>query len=243
MPLTYSWTEITDAATDADSIIDQALMQGIAHDLIHLREWMGASYYAGAAPDHDHDGVNSKAIVGASLVLLETKIASASPSIDFITGIDATHNTYMCVLSRVTPDTNGAVLGARFSIDGGATWFVGGTDYVSVRQGFGSDGLRYDDSLNNTGYAAVGPAQGTSATAGSGGINGTIYVHNSQNADVNKSISAHGNVNGTLAFLTFQSTAIDANASLKAGTVNGFRLFFSSGNIASGTVSLYGIAK
>jgi hypothetical protein len=54
-----AWVTLTDAATDVDSPVDQALVQGLRDDTVHLREWLGASYTAGAAQDHNHDGVNS----------------------------------------------------------------------------------------------------------------------------------------------------------------------------------------
>lgn len=57
--ISKAWVTLTDAATDADSPVDQALMQGYRDDLVHLREWLGASYYAGAVQDHNHDGSNS----------------------------------------------------------------------------------------------------------------------------------------------------------------------------------------
>lgn len=63
--ISKAWVVIADTAVDADSPIDQALMTGMRDDLVHLREWLGASYFAGAAQDHNHDGVNS-ALVGGS---------------------------------------------------------------------------------------------------------------------------------------------------------------------------------
>lgn len=57
--ISKAWVTLTDAATDADSPVDQALVQGIRDDTVHLREWLGASYTAGAVQDHNHDGVNS----------------------------------------------------------------------------------------------------------------------------------------------------------------------------------------
>lgn len=57
--ISKAWVTLTDAATDADSPVDQALVQGIRDDLVHLREWLGASYTAGAVQDHNHDGQNS----------------------------------------------------------------------------------------------------------------------------------------------------------------------------------------
>lgn len=58
------WVDIADSAVDPDSPVDQALVEGMRDDLVHLREWVGASYVAGAVQDHNHDGVNSAQIAG-----------------------------------------------------------------------------------------------------------------------------------------------------------------------------------
>jgi len=47
---------------DSDSPLNETLMTYIRQNLIHLEEWLGASYTA--AQDHDHDGTNSKKVVG-----------------------------------------------------------------------------------------------------------------------------------------------------------------------------------
>lgn len=60
--ISKSWVAIADTAVDPDSPLDAALMTGIRDDLVHLREWLGAGYVAGAVQDHNHDGVNSAAI-------------------------------------------------------------------------------------------------------------------------------------------------------------------------------------
>ena len=62
MAFTYSFTTIPDTDTDPDSPLTTGLMTGINHDLIHLREWIGKDYYAGAAENHIHDGLGSRAI-------------------------------------------------------------------------------------------------------------------------------------------------------------------------------------
>lgn len=62
--ISKAWVTINDGAVDPDSPVDQALMEGMRDDLVHLREWLGASYFAGAVQDHDHDGSNSKPIAG-----------------------------------------------------------------------------------------------------------------------------------------------------------------------------------
>lgn len=62
--ISKAWVAIADAAVDPDSPIDAALMTGLRDDVVHLREWLGAAFTAGAVQDHDHDGVNSKAVAG-----------------------------------------------------------------------------------------------------------------------------------------------------------------------------------
>jgi hypothetical protein len=60
--ISKSFVTIADTATDPDSPIDAALITGLRDNAVHLREWMGASYTAGAVQDHNHDGGNSAAI-------------------------------------------------------------------------------------------------------------------------------------------------------------------------------------
>jgi hypothetical protein len=70
MAFTYTWTAIPDTDTDPDSPLTTGLMTGINHNLTYNREWLGKDYYAGAVPNHDHDGINSTiaAVRGAGLL-------------------------------------------------------------------------------------------------------------------------------------------------------------------------------
>jgi len=65
--ISKSWVAIADSQVDPDSPLDAALMTALRDDLVHLREWLGASYTAGAVQNHDHDGVNSALVpIGAN---------------------------------------------------------------------------------------------------------------------------------------------------------------------------------
>jgi len=67
--ISKNWVTIADAAVDPDSPGDATLMTGIRDNLVHLREWLGASFFAGAVQDHNHDGSNSALIqVGPNLL-------------------------------------------------------------------------------------------------------------------------------------------------------------------------------
>src|SRR6266851_4768571 len=60
--ISKAWVVIADTAVDPDSPIDATLMTGYRDDLVHLREWLGFSFFAGAVQDHNHDGLNSQLI-------------------------------------------------------------------------------------------------------------------------------------------------------------------------------------
>lgn len=60
--ITKAWVPIADAAVDPDSPLDTVLMTAIRDSLVHLREWVGASFTAGAVQDHNHNGINSALI-------------------------------------------------------------------------------------------------------------------------------------------------------------------------------------
>lgn len=64
-----AWVDIADTAVDPDSPVDTVLMTGIRDCLVNLHEQMGADYYAGAKPNHIHDGIGSALIaVGPNLL-------------------------------------------------------------------------------------------------------------------------------------------------------------------------------
>ena len=55
-----SFTVIPDGDIDPDSPLTTGLFTSLRDNDIHLEEWLGLSFVA--AQDHDHDGVNSKAV-------------------------------------------------------------------------------------------------------------------------------------------------------------------------------------
>jgi hypothetical protein len=67
MTMTYSFSAITTGQTDADSPINQPLMDAIRQDLYHLKEFcygIGGTYTPDA--EHDHDGANSKPVASVA---------------------------------------------------------------------------------------------------------------------------------------------------------------------------------
>lgn len=67
--ISKAWVTQADAAVDPDSPVDATLMTGFRDNLIHLREWLGNAFTAGAVQDHNHDGANSALVpVGPNLL-------------------------------------------------------------------------------------------------------------------------------------------------------------------------------
>jgi hypothetical protein len=169
-----------------------------------------------------------------SYVLVEQHTASTSATLDFTTCITSTYDDYQLRFLNILPATNAAGVLMRFSVDGGATYDAG-SNYTYVNRNFFSGGSNDDSgaaqsafslggSISNTGYGfsatlnISNPLGGTSSTAMYG-----------QNLNKNTGVGLIGNVN----FDIYVPTT----------AVNAFRVLASSGNITSGTVRCYGIAK
>ncbi len=89
-----SWVAIADSQVDADSPLDSVLMTAYRDDVVFLKEWLGYSYAAAAAQDHNHDGANSAlvtAIADAAISQIKLKTATASGSVLVGTSADTSY--------------------------------------------------------------------------------------------------------------------------------------------------------
>lgn len=67
--ITETWSNVADASVDPDAPITSSLMYALRDNAAYLREWLGASYTAGAVQDHNHDGANSALVeIGPNLL-------------------------------------------------------------------------------------------------------------------------------------------------------------------------------
>ena len=194
----------------------------------------------------DHDAAIGLA---GSLKLLGSYTASDATSIDIGDGldldavIDGTYDVYVLEFVNILPATDDSVLLFRVSDDGGST-FEDGSVYYFVQNGLISDGTEVRDA--GTGVTAIKIASDTTgdgidSNITLGGLNGIMRIYNPA------STSAPCCVSGVFGYRTGSSsnvvtetvygfyTAVDA--------VDAFRLLMDSGNIASGTVYLYGVRK
>ena len=101
-----AFTLIADSAIDPDSPETTGLITQFRDNDVHLEEWLGKNFVA--AIDHDHDGVNSKKVSGANLVLIERKeIAADTTQVDF-TGLAGEADEIYVLMGRIRSTISGA---------------------------------------------------------------------------------------------------------------------------------------
>ena len=236
MPLTSTFSTIAATQTAADKPLDTTLMDAMRQDIDVLYEWMGGPIYT-PSTSHNHDGVNSRAVSGASYALIEKKTAASSATLDFTTGISSAYSEYVLVLKNIRPATNGVHMYIRVTTDGGSSFKSGVADYVNVARSYLSDG----SSAAHSGTSdAIKPLGNTAAyNSAATGVSGEIKCFDLYNTS--KRFRAVWSVG-------FQNTGAEevfAEGSGRYDTsgtaINGLRLMFSSGNVEEGIAALYGI--
>ncbi len=172
-----------------------------------------------------------------ALVLLEQHTASASASLDFTTFISSTYDEYLIEGVGVVPATNAVNLVMRVGTGGGPTYDT--TNY---------NGSLRTDTGHNTGAAKTNnDAPGASFmvcktianNAGYGQVSFSLRLTNPQSTSLHKHIYGmamwHDGsevYSGRALCLVSLTTALTA-----------VQFFMSSGNIASGVIRAYGVAK
>jgi len=160
--------------------------------------------------------------------LIATFTASAQATLD-ITGITGYYQYYISVDSLV-PATGNAALRIRTSSDNGSSFDAGSTDYASVTAG--------TTAFNDNATDHIRTSTQSSGTESDGGISGYIRMINP--ASTSKFCSLLGHLgcptNGTGPYMGLLFGARNS-----AADVDAIRFYFSTGNITSGTVKLYGI--
>lgn len=172
----------------------------------------------------------------SSRTLLATKTASASASLDFTEFDNGTYRRYEFELDAVIPATDAVSLNMLTSTDGGATYDSGASDYT----------------WNANGFSGASATQGGAATAAAIQMN-TVIVWGSDTNEtgVNGKISlwaapaaTYTVMEGRIAGWSSAGTLLRLSlggARLSAADVDACQFLFSSGNIESGTIRMFGI--
>lgn len=174
-------------------------------------------------------------ITGAgTLIKISSQTASSTATLDF-TSLSTTYSLYLFVLDLLVPASNSA-FGIRTSTDNGSTWTSSAASYT------------YNGSwITNSGPAQTIVGQGAGATTASltlgqsvltsVAISGIVWAINPANS-ANRSMFQSRIMNNSLTTV-ISYDAIPMRWAAEAN--NGIRFMFASGNIASGTITMYGL--
>lgn len=180
-------------------------------------------------------GVNSGDVAG--LELIETKVLSGASEADF-TGFDSSlYGSYEVRLGNVKPATDGADLLLRTSSDGGSSYDSTINDYEYGVGLVSSAGTPSNDGSSSG--SSIKLADNVGGAGADNGVNCTIDINNPDLAVITQ---LHGNGQYEDAGGIGYSFYFGAERTL-AEDVDALRILFSSGNLASGTISFYGLRK
>lgn len=173
---------------------------------------------------------------GGSLVLVEQHTASSSAQLDFTTAISGTYDEYLFEFDHVIPAANAVALQMLMGTGGGPTFDTGGNysweAFVWTAAAFISGGSTGDTKLQLSYTTHV-------SNDANWGICGKLRMFDPGSA-------IYKQVNGDFHF--YASDPARASVSIggayeSATAVTAIRFLMSTGNIASGTIRCYGVAK
>lgn len=191
-----------------------------------------------------YDLANTAFIIVSEVVTDQAwvKIASATPSavatVDF-TDLSSTYAAYKIVLDCVKPSTNAVYLLLRVSTDNGST-FAAGTSYRWTNQNITSNGAsNLDYSASEQSGIALSGIDGGATVSSSYHWSGEVLITNPSNSS-------------NLQLVSYQAAYMDSGSGATTNSVgsgmynattavNAIRFLFSSGNITSGIITLYGL--
>lgn len=159
---------------------------------------------------------------------------SAAASVDMTSLTDSgTYWAYMIVFDLL-PATNGADLWLRTSTNNGSSFDSGSADYNWNTTELYTYGANYEDFSSSS---HIKLAEDVSSSTSEGYVYGQVMIPRPDNTTAYTRVHGHcGAGNNTTNFITtgWRKSTVDADA---------FQLLFSTGNIASGEVNVYGLVK
>lgn len=173
-----------------------------------------------------------------SVILLGSQTASGSATLDFTSMITSTYDSYKFVVVNIFPATNTTRLWMRFSTDNGAT-FLSTSVYTHSQ-------LRQRAGTSASSGAEIGSEAGQidlmgddMTNTGTRALNGEITLNHPLGTTYYKDLIGHTKYyNGS-----HNIQALIQGQYASTGDVDAVRFLMSSGNIASGSIYMYGLKK
>lgn len=175
----------------------------------------------------------------ARRVPLATKTASASATLDFTEFNNAVYRAYEFEFENVIPATDSTSFWARFSTNGGSSYDAGASDYASINYAAstGSAAFSFSNSAGAAQILMTFPNDVGNA-AGEEGVTGTAWLRRATVGSVRTRLQFEFNYENPTGLLVTLNGKARRNT---AQVTDAIRFLFSSGNIASGTIRMYGL--
>ena len=181
-------------------------------------------------------------ISGGGMTLISEQTASSSATIDFTSGIDSTYDSYVFKFINSHPATNDVEFQFNLSTDSGSNYNVTKTStffYAYHNESDSATTLSYDggsDLAQGTGFQNLSLGQGNENDET---CDGQLQLFNPSSTTFVKHFISR------IAFYQHNNYAFDtyiAGYGNTTSSVNAVQFKFSSGNIDSGVIKLYGIS-
>lgn len=170
---------------------------------------------------------------GQAWTLIETIVASNDASLEFVSGFSSDYSMYLITVDHLAMSADGAALNIRLSDDGGSTW-DSGSNYRTQRF-FHYHTTRGSDQVTRT-YHIYAGGMGNANVQETGASGKIEFFGFGDAADTRiHSVSAGFDAAGNHIVHNVYSQHDPAAAQ------NGIQILPGSGNIASGTIKLYGV--
>jgi hypothetical protein len=176
-----------------------------------------------------------------SLTHISTATASSSASIEFTSGIDSTYKEYVFYFVNIQPATDGVDFQFNMSTDGGSTYAVTKTTTVFTAfhdEANTSTGLTYrtgEDLAQSTAFQLLANNMGNGADENLGGY---LQIFNpSSTTFVKHFISRTSGYNSG----NYMRDNFNAGYGNTTSAVDAIQFKFSTGNIDSGEILLFGV--
>jgi len=172
--------------------------------------------------------------IPSNLVLLSSQTASSSASISFTNEITSDFTSYYVILRDIVAATNNQAVLLTFSTDNGSTYLSSNYQYA----------IQYAESGNTNTHAQSTGASSITLTPPLSSTTSQAYSGN---------VNLYGFAQGTLPPMLYGFGANQDNATsylfssvvtaMNTGTtaINAIKFAMASGNITSGTITLYGM--
>ena len=173
------------------------------------------------------------------MVLIEQHTASSSSELDFTSCLsNSSYDQFYITWVNLLPATDGVSLRMRMSTNGGSSYDTGSNYswslFFAVNNATAANG-----SDSDTSFEIAGSVKNSSSA---GSTNGFVQIGNPASTSLDKNLfgQSAGASSTNSGKASSQTLALQY---FNTSAVNAFNVFFSSGNLASGTVRCYGMAK